>query len=213
MVSVLEHNYGPITYRGFSFLSSQPRLCALLRSKVFPHSPFSDASDADTDTEFGPERSSRKRSQVPSTAKAPPARRPRKAVRVGASAGDRSSSRALSESLEEERTLRRSASVGGAASKRVLSREVSMTRVFRDRAPTPTSVAAGLPAKGAKKANPAPVKAQPKTKARAEGVTLVEATPTKAVKRRPAGMDATLPSLLDGVLVTDTPTKPQIKRK
>jgi hypothetical protein len=100
-------------------------MCVLLRSKVFPHSVFSD-------DEFDLER--------PSTASdAPGWKRSKAPSRLGSLLAESRAigcAHSLSAALdEEERSLRRSASLGANAGKRALVREVSMSRPLRPTTP------------------------------------------------------------------------------
>ncbi|KAJ3564878.1 hypothetical protein NP233_g8001 [Leucocoprinus birnbaumii] len=105
-----------------------PELCSLLRSKVFPDSPFSDTDTLTASRSPSPEpqpAESQTSIQAPSTNS------------ISAKASSRSlaraRSRSLSMSLAQERE-ERERSVGiGPGKKRALNREVSMSRAFKPR--------------------------------------------------------------------------------
>lgn len=105
------------------FKSLLPELCSLLRSKVFPNSPFSDIDTATTSRSSSPELL-----VVPSLLIST-------SDLVSSTASSRSlsrvRSRSLSVSLAQEREEReRSVSIGP-GKKRALNREVSMSRTFK----------------------------------------------------------------------------------
>lgn len=117
------------THTLLRFKSTLPRLCKLLRSKLFPHSPFSDTGN-DTDANSPPTGSpGRLGSNIP-----------RKGLKRSSSAlseigdpGSRQRSRSLSVSLAQDVSTKRSNSSTSTTLKRALSREVSMSRVFKPR--------------------------------------------------------------------------------
>ncbi|KAJ2923564.1 hypothetical protein H1R20_g13530, partial [Candolleomyces eurysporus] len=130
-----------------------PELCALLRTKVFPHSPFSDteteaatsraSSPVPEDTEALSQSQTRISSRAPSTAADPRRTSPRPDARELA----RARSRSLSVSLAQEREQSQSQSNGGAAAgkRRAVTREISMSRVFKPKPkPKPATGAADV---------------------------------------------------------------------
>ncbi|KAL1715115.1 hypothetical protein EV715DRAFT_208119 [Schizophyllum commune] len=147
------------------FKSTLPDLCALLRSKVFPHSPFSDEESEDEGV-FGGSRAQRARSQTYDddvfgsqadfrTSSSKPhahsaqARVSSSQTRTSTSQSHarqlaRARSMSLSQSLAQEEADR--AAGAGVKRKREISREVSMSRILRpgksargDRGDTPGS--------------------------------------------------------------------------
>ncbi|KAG5732729.1 hypothetical protein E4T56_gene16704 [Termitomyces sp. T112] len=152
------------------FEKQLPAMCSLMRSKLFPNSPFSDSSN--------PSSPSSSRASSPDIAQPlarASTRQPSPALSTTSTKApqllERNRSRSLSVSLAQERLERERSVTAGPLKKRVLNREVSMSRAFR---PKPRSIQED-PAKI--KANNAGTKKE--TKLRDEGVTLVEATPTK----------------------------------
>ncbi|KAF8556631.1 hypothetical protein OG21DRAFT_1482977 [Imleria badia] len=177
------------------FKSTLPDLCALLRRKLFPHSPFSD-DDNDTETRSSPgsqmagaahPRPHRKLARSSTTTSVSqskgklnhkPLQRSSSVVSHTTASDTRSRSRSLSVSLAQDACARRSNSTSGTSSslKRALSREVSMSRAFKPRAQQsqmaqPNGSGTKVPAKPKKEAK--------KEDKRSQGVTLVAATPTK----------------------------------
>ncbi|KAF8171102.1 hypothetical protein BJ912DRAFT_996153 [Pholiota molesta] len=174
------------------FRSQLPELCSLLRSKLFPSSPFSDDDEDVNDTLTAPDPASqipapdpsrRSLSRAPSTARLPSptpsttTNKPRAPSTTHALA--RARSRSLSVSLAQEQHERALASAAP-AKKRPLNREVSMSRVFKPR-PKPT-VRPAPP--------PQPQSEAPKGKEKAvDGeVVLVEDTPQKPRGASAAGL-------------------------
>ncbi|KAG9307971.1 hypothetical protein JVU11DRAFT_12777 [Chiua virens] len=170
------------------FKSTRPDMCALLRRKLFPHSPFLDEDD-NPDTHSSPEsqavpsarpRSYRKlaRSSTSASKGKPKSIQRSSSVLSHTTTPDtRSRSRSLSVSLAQDASTRRSTSATASSLKRALSREVSMSRGFKPRAqPSQASHSDYLGTK---------VSAQIKKEAKrpdnrpVQGVTLVAATPTK----------------------------------
>lgn len=150
------------------FKTQLPGLCSLLRSKVFPDSPFSDtdtvtASRSPSPELLDPQPDTRKPSPGPSTS-VPTSKSDSRSL-------TRARSRSLSVSLAQEREEReRSASIGP-GKKRLLNREVSMSRAFK---PRPKGVS--------KTVEPAPdpqAKTNGKLKLEKTEVILVEDTPQK----------------------------------
>ena len=153
----------------------------MLRSKVFPHSPFTEDSGDDSRS---PSASlitlDSTRASSPSRANSS-SRKPDKTARrtqddPGKPNTSRSRSRSLSVTLAQDSDARRAGSVG--AKKRLLNREVSMSRNFKPK-PKPT---AKEDVEGPKPAQ----KRQRSVKQLTEnniGMTLVEATPVKSKVR------------------------------
>ena len=109
----------------YRFKALLPGHCDLLRSKVFPHSPFSD----DTDTSSPP---SPKQQNKRLKASASSSRKTSPQAREMSDGRPLERSRSLSVTLEEERERSRSLSVGpGNMRRRVLTREVSMSTQFK----------------------------------------------------------------------------------
>ncbi|KAG6886410.1 hypothetical protein C0992_004092 [Termitomyces sp. T32_za158] len=155
-----------------------PDLCYLMRSKLFPKSPFTDSSNPsspsssrDTSPDIG-------QSPIGASTRQPsPSTTTTKALQPFG----RSRSRSLSVSLAQERLDRERSVTAGPSKKRVLNREVSMSRAFKPKQrPAQEELAK-------KKENEIALKKE--TKPRDEGVTLVEATPTKP---KPAKLRSTL---------------------
>ncbi|KAG6877131.1 hypothetical protein C0993_010083 [Termitomyces sp. T159_Od127] len=155
-----------------------PEMCSLMKSKLFPNSPFTDISNPSSpsssratspDIEQSPIRAS---TQQPS---------PSTTVTKAPQPLGRNRFRSLSVSLAQERLERERSVTAGPSKKRVLNREVSMSRAFK---PKPRPVQEEL---AKKKENDAVLKKE--TKTRDEGVTLVEATPTKL---KPAKLQSAL---------------------
>ena len=164
------------------FKTQLPDACALLRSKVFPSSLFSDdASNASTSRNASPEPELKPLknflSRVPSTSRFPsPALSTSSRTTITKSKSDtralvRSRSRSLSISLAQEKERERAASAAP-PKKRVLNREVSMSRAFK---PKPKDRDKATSERGPKPESVEPVK----PKAKDFGVTLVEETPVK----------------------------------
>ncbi|EIN09395.1 hypothetical protein PUNSTDRAFT_133189 [Punctularia strigosozonata HHB-11173 SS5] len=167
-----------------------PHLCALLRSKVYSHSPFvDDEPDSIIDDGDSPSAansgqtpldeqqhwtSSRQTSPNPTKRDAPPRndRLPLRSSRLsGASSTTRS--RSLSVTLAQDRA----ASTGPPEKKRAFSREVSMTRVFKDKDKRSAS-------RHADKAVTEPRSSTGARKEQFAGTTLVATTPVKKHKSR-----------------------------
>ncbi|KAF9222161.1 hypothetical protein BS17DRAFT_756313 [Gyrodon lividus] len=161
------------------FKSSLPDLCALFRSKLFPHSPF-DNDATDTDSLSSPASPSHTHPH-----KAVLAAESRKGVQRSSSVlphtmESRQRSRSLSVSLAQDASNRRAMSSTSSSLKRALSREVSMSRAFKPRvqaaskdAEPPRSTQTQLAfAKSSDNCR--------KKTSSGSGVTLVTATPTKA---------------------------------
>ncbi|TFK38249.1 hypothetical protein BDQ12DRAFT_705609 [Crucibulum laeve] len=161
------------------FKGQQPGLCALLRSKVFPSSPFSDDNSAGTISRSPSPEPARATSKLRAASPASssryssPAPSATSQTKEDARALARSRSRSLSISLAQERERATSA---GPSKRRVLNREVSMSRVFK---PRPKKDQA--PDKGKSK-DASKEKLQPKKDV---GTTLVEDTPIKSARAMP----------------------------
>lgn len=166
-----------------------PEQCALLHSKVFPSSPFSEDSDS-TSPPTSP-KTKAKRLRASSTATSHPQNTAAKRSQ------GLSRTNSLSVSLQEERVRERSKSLSvgpGSMRRRAVTREVSMTTGFKGKT---------KPAASTRREKERRVGAeQPKhttQKAKDQGITLVEATPVKPKQNRgvfhPKGRDV-LPSML-----------------
>ncbi|KAG6814264.1 hypothetical protein H0H92_015379 [Tricholoma furcatifolium] len=148
-----------------------PEMCTLMRSKVFPNSPFSDSS--------APSSPASPRATSPDDLQ-PPARESTRYASPALSTTSskapqtlvRNRSRSLSISLAQERIERERSVTAGASKKRVLNREVSMSRAFKPKAKPAQEEAP-------KKKAPNEANVKKEAKSRDEGVLLVEATPTK----------------------------------
>ncbi|KAI6129774.1 hypothetical protein EDD16DRAFT_1854115 [Pisolithus croceorrhizus] len=183
------------------FKVALPDMCKILRSKLFPRSPFADDDESEADA--SDLSSSPVPSSKPLTSK--PSKKEKKRERskqdrngsvsvssTAAGLGLRARSRSLSVSLAQDASTRRSNSSTSTTLKRALSREVSMSRTFK---PRPAA-----PLKGPE--DPKMVHSQPqdpshrlapdarKRERNMQGVTLVAATPTKlglSKRRRSVG--------------------------
>ena len=156
-------------------------MCKLLRSKLFPHSPFADdANDIDPVSNRSPSPPARSSRATSKTSKKPP-QRSSSVLSSTARSDSRTRSRSLSVSLAQDATTKKSNSGASTTLKRALSREVSMSRTFKPRpnaaskAPEDTRALPILDAGGMKR----------RRGTGTHGVTLVTATPTKSalVKR------------------------------
>lgn len=152
-----------------SFKSNLPDFCELLRSKIFPTSPFSEAEDSDVDTVLDGGAPSRAGSRAPSVSRSSShlTRLPSAAPSEVASstAYSRSRSRSLSVSLARDEKLQRASII---EPKRTMSREISMSRVFKAKL-KPV-------AKPKQREEPKQVKAKAKNTL---GKTLIAETPAK----------------------------------
>ncbi|KAJ7066807.1 hypothetical protein B0H15DRAFT_759582, partial [Mycena belliarum] len=106
---------------------------ALLKSKIYPHSPFSDFSDTEDERATSPDAAATDRARSVSVAPTERGSSVSAASRKTLAEPARSRSRSLSITLaqEREREQQREGSVG--AKRRVLNREVSMKRAFKPR--------------------------------------------------------------------------------
>ncbi|KAF8883343.1 hypothetical protein CPB84DRAFT_1790137 [Gymnopilus junonius] len=167
------------------FKATLPELCSLLRSKVWPSSPFSDDEDdllnslLPTDPSTEPVRKraisrapliSRLPSPTLSTSSRITSKHKTTTTTASSRTLSRTRSRSLSISLAQEQEERERVN-NLPSKKRMLNREISMSRVFK---PKPRNRQAE--AKSAKTEAPVPA---PKPKAPDLGVTLVEETPVK----------------------------------
>jgi len=145
-------------------------MCNLLHSKVFPNSPFSSSSTPSSPSSHTTSPDASILSKCPINTSSKLAQHwehsPALSTTSQAQVGHRLRSRSLSVSLAEERVRERERGVG-VRTKRALNREVSMSRGFK---PKPK----GPPGQMKRKTQPNIEK-----KVSTEGVTLVEATPTK----------------------------------
>jgi len=155
-------------------------MCKLLRSKLFPHSPFADdTNDIDPVSNRSPSPPARSSRATSKTSKKPP-QRSSSVLSSTATSDSRTRSRSLSVSLAQDATSKKSNSVASTTLKRALSREVSMSRTFKPR----PNAASKIP----EDTKPLPISDTGNAKRRGtgvHGVTLVTATPTKSalVKR------------------------------
>ncbi|KAJ6594240.1 hypothetical protein B0H19DRAFT_54933 [Mycena capillaripes] len=163
------------------FGATIPAQTALLRSKIFPHSPFSDSEDSEDGRATSPDIPAKRARSVadpgPSTSAVAA---PRKTLEEPA----RSRSRSLSVTLAEEREReQREGSVG--AKRRVLNREVSMKRAFKPRERDTSEIERKEKEKAEEKqrAEETKLAASKQQQERSLGVTLVAATPVKSVRR------------------------------
>jgi len=164
----------------FRFQTQLPEACALLRSKVFPCSLFSDnTSNPSTSRNPSPEPESKSLKKTHSLSRAPSTSRfpspalstsSRTTSKVDTRALVRSRSRSLSISLAQEKERERAAASAAPSKKRVLNREISMSRAFKPK-PKPKDD------KTTTERGPKPAPVKPKVKDL--GVTLVEETPVK----------------------------------
>ncbi|KAG6918752.1 hypothetical protein DXG01_011943 [Tephrocybe rancida] len=149
-----------------------PDMCSLMRSKLFPNSPFSNSS--------GPSSPSSSRATSPDIPQPLARGTTRQSSPALSSTSSKASrplvrnrSRSLSVSLAQERIERERSVTAGPSKKRILNREVSMSRAFKPKSrpvqDEPARKRASLQSEAAKK----------EPKPRDEGVLLVEATPTK----------------------------------
>ncbi|KAJ7618982.1 hypothetical protein DFH06DRAFT_1362186 [Mycena polygramma] len=173
------------------FAKTIPEQITLLRSKIFPNSPFSDSSDSEDGRATSPDIPTKRARSVadpgPSTSAAP---LPRKTLEEPG----RSRSRSLSVTLAEEREReQREGSVG--TKRRVLNREVSMKRAFkpRERDTSESDRKEKEKAEEKQRAEEARLAAI-EQKERSLGVTLVAATPVKSRTVRPVARRATIKS-------------------
>jgi len=170
-----------------AFSMSLPDQVALLRSKVFPSSPFSDAEEE-------PEplgRSSvppRALSKPPLSQPLPVKPLPSRATSMSRDAA-RDRSRSLSVSLAQEKEARASSQTKVLSKKKILNREVSMSRVFKPRGPQAPlgGVSKDIGAKS--------TEMEPFARKVNLGVTLVEETPSRPRHARTASLSTTMPPL------------------
>ncbi|EKM81190.1 hypothetical protein AGABI1DRAFT_105979, partial [Agaricus bisporus var. burnettii JB137-S8] len=148
------------------FKTPLPEMCSLLRSKLFPASPFSDDSDADTATASrspSPEQDKPQVDQMETSegtsALLPPNHDSRSLSRAR--------SRSLSMSLAQEKEERERSVGVGPGKKRLLNREVSMSRAFKPRPKTSS------------KLSEAPQESQARANEDDSEIILVEDTPQK----------------------------------
>ncbi|KAJ7708973.1 hypothetical protein B0H17DRAFT_1124754 [Mycena rosella] len=159
---------------------------ALFRSKIFPHSPFSDFSDSEDERATSPDlQTDRARSVSVAVSErgASASAAPRKTLAEPA----RSRSRSLSVSLAQERELEQQREGSAGAKRRVLNREVSMKRAFKPRERDPQAVEAERRekerAEEKQRAEDARGAAAREEERRRQGVMLVAATPVKSKVR------------------------------
>ncbi|KIJ19551.1 hypothetical protein PAXINDRAFT_108956 [Paxillus involutus ATCC 200175] len=161
------------------FKSTLPDLCALLRKKLFPHSPFDDdANDTDplsspSSPRAGPNKA------VPAAESSKGVQRSSSVLSHTANSESRKRSRSLSVSLAQDASNRRATSSTSSSLKRALSREVSMLRAFKPRAQAGPKDAEASRSTQMQLAVPKPNAKSIKQASSGTGVTLVAATPTK----------------------------------
>src|ERR1700722_4255339 len=170
------------------FKSKLPDQCALLRSKVFPNTSFSDDDDGDDGQSHRSSRSASPANDAQRRHKELNNKRNKPALSRAASSasvarenfgGSPSRSRSLSVSLAQEADARRSASLGP---KRVLNREVSMSRKAKKPTKEKSKESLTFP-KATQRNDPAPEpRPQKSTTASDKGVTLVADSPVKKIK-------------------------------
>ncbi|KIJ67441.1 hypothetical protein HYDPIDRAFT_149035 [Hydnomerulius pinastri MD-312] len=166
------------------FKSTLPDACALLRSKLFPHSPFADeGNDTDLSGSSSSPLSRRAKSARSTASKTKVTQRSGSVISQTTTSDSRARSRSLSVSLAQDASARRSSSNTSTSLKRALSREVSMSRAFKPRLQTAPSL---KEVEGSKAAQVEPADTKPSTTSKTrksasgvQGVTLVAATPTK----------------------------------
>ncbi|KAG1723723.1 uncharacterized protein EDB91DRAFT_1351125 [Suillus paluster] len=155
------------------FKSKLPEQCALLRSKLFPNSPFSDDLP----------------SPGPSTEKSLPGSRPNRSssttatkLQSTATTNAPTRNRSLSVSLAQEKEKERAASVGATQDKtlqRALTRQISMSRAWKGKDRSTTTVSqkdTKAPTVIAKRTDSQSQSSQSRA---APAITLVAATPVK----------------------------------
>ncbi|RXW11993.1 hypothetical protein EST38_g13862 [Candolleomyces aberdarensis] len=171
------------------FKSLLPELCILLRTKVFPHSPFSDteteaatsrpSSPVPEDTGTISQSQTRISSRAPSTAAGSRRTSPKPDARELA----RARSRSLSVSLAQEREQSQSQSNNGGAAagkRRAVTREISMSRVFKPKPKPATGGATSLSQQSQAVEPQSQSQSQSQQfRGRDLGLTLVEDTPVK----------------------------------
>ncbi|KAG7097379.1 hypothetical protein E1B28_004729 [Marasmius oreades] len=205
------------------FRSLLPEQCDLLRSKVFPQSPFTDDEDLETQTlrSSSPDSRPIKRLRTTSNTAAPQSGAPNSrylspALSSTSSRIDREysskksgsrkleRSRSLSLSLAEEAEERRRAASTG-PSRRLLTREVSMNRSFKNVTKASQENADSSQSQStAVKSTVKPIKSENKD----QGLTLVEATPVKPREKRVRALSRAPSQSQSQILVPESPTKP-----
>ncbi|EGO02206.1 hypothetical protein SERLA73DRAFT_166687 [Serpula lacrymans var. lacrymans S7.3] len=185
-----------------------PEACALLRSKVFPNSPFSDDTSSAASRSPSPSNTSveprpfdphslgqRYRANPGGPLPDKSSRHTSPSSRQHSDA--RSRSRSLSISLAQDADARRSgAATSGATIKRALSREISMSRVFKgkktqEKVIKPTKSQADIRDGGS-----GPARKLASKRDANQAVTLVAATPVKVKGKRTASRAFGRPSNL-----------------
>lgn len=190
------------------FKAQLPELCSLLRSRVFPSSPFSDdesdfAKEPKKRKSSSPEpRSNRALSRAPSISQIPSPilSTSSRATTTTKAKLARARSRSLSVSLAQEQKERERAN-SIPAKKPAFNREVSMSRVFKSK-PRP----AHADAQAAKTVKTESAVPPPKPANAHLGATLVEETPVKPRVVAKSGANAK-PVI---TLVEDSPVKPRV---
>ncbi|KAG1821058.1 uncharacterized protein BJ212DRAFT_1426765 [Suillus subaureus] len=159
------------------FKSKLPEQCTLLRSKLFPSSPFSDEPPSPGSSTEKSVPGSRSHHSSSTTAAGP---------QIGGTAKAPVRTRSLSVSLAQEKEKERAASVGATQDKtlqRALTRQISMSRAWKgkDRSTTAVSQAdTKMPAATAKRIiGSTNSQCQSSQSRAAPAITLVTATPVK----------------------------------
>ncbi|KAK1232095.1 hypothetical protein PQX77_004753 [Marasmius sp. AFHP31] len=208
------------------FKSLLPEQCSLLRSKIFPQSPFTDEEDEPESqvtppvdvgpAETRPTKRARTISNLAPPKSASTSRFPSPALSTTSSHVDSKQrhsskqpesrklerSRSLSLSLaEEERERKRAASTGPS---RMLTREISMSRSFKNI--TKAQQQAGSESQGTALKPGVEVKPAKSTSSKDAGVTLVEATPAKPKEMKVRALSRAASQ--SRTLVPESPTKP-----
>ncbi|KAF9266273.1 hypothetical protein L218DRAFT_1075244 [Marasmius fiardii PR-910] len=212
------------------FRALLPEQCELLRSKVFPQSPFTDDEDEER-TQIGrassPDSRPIKRSRTLSNATelqtaASSSRYPSPALSSASSRVDPKCkylskgserrklerSRSLSLSLAEEAEERRRAASSTGPSRRLLAREVSMSRSFKHLAKAQQANAGSSQSQNTALESVVEIKSTKSDTSKDLGLTLVEATPAKPKDTRVRALSKSLSLSLSQTLVPDSPTKP-----
>lgn len=163
----------------FRFKSTLPEQCNMLRTKVFPVSPFS-GSDLDlSDSDGGTAAKSKALAKSKSRAKEGKSK-----------TAQLERTRSLSVTLQEEMDQRRSRSLsigpgGDGMKKRALAREVSMSVAFKGKASAKTTGRGGIGRSQSRLIHKTKVKAEEEEQGQSKkrlGTTLVAATPSKPRK-------------------------------
>ncbi|KIK99522.1 hypothetical protein PAXRUDRAFT_505892 [Paxillus rubicundulus Ve08.2h10] len=161
------------------FKSTLPELCALLRSKLFPHSLFDDDVDAIDPLSSPSSPRADPNKAFPAAESSKGVQRSSSVLSHTASSESGKRSRSLSVSLAQDASNRRTTSSTSSSLKRALSREVSMLRAFKPRAQAAPKDAETSRCTQAQLAVPKSNSRSTKQASSGIGVTLVATTPTK----------------------------------